>query len=72
MGTKTQDQPATISAATPVVEAARDLIAERLSTVRERLRKALKKTNRRRQQIHALCCRRTRLVQRLQRRGLLP
>ena len=54
MGTQTKGHPATISAATPVVEAARDLIAERLSTVRERLRKALKKPQRRRQQIHAL------------------
>lgn len=54
MGTKTQGQPATISAATPVVKAARDLIAQRLTTVRDCLRKALAKPRRRRQHIHAL------------------
>lgn len=54
MVTQTKGQPATIAAATPVVEAARELIAERLTTVRDCLRKALEKPKRRRQQIHAL------------------
>jgi len=54
MGTQTKGQPATISAATPVVEASRERIAERLTTVRDCLRKALAKPRRRRQHIHAL------------------
>ena len=54
MVTKTKGHPATISAATPVVEASRELIEERLTTVRECLRKALAKPKRRGQHIHAL------------------